>query len=393
MKKAIALLLLLACLLSMTACGGQKDLKDTFIEETLIYNKNDISITATGISHVEDAYILHIEVDNRTKESLIPSFSHPIANSMYLPFEVQIYRNGNLCKQIVGNSTATVDLCLSAKEFALAGMDALTQLDFSMKLTVPSSKEARVTQTVTIPVRSNGSVSTPDFGGEVVIDGSDLQVRYKLVDGMPYFFFVNNSRRPVSLYLKDVTINGHYYDYVGLNSISVDPGFCTVDTFSDLSQLMMPPGDTAQVELTALVSDIEGNFYRTSDPISYTCPMYETNRQATQQPRAIYTDERVTIWADRFYDKTLESQNIYFRIENHTDANVLLAISNCQVDAATTDNFMHNHIAAKGYDYVGPLLHRFAPAETFSKITLQYALSLDNEVLAENQTVEFTFEN
>lgn len=393
MKKATAFFLILACLLGMSACGAAQDLKDTFIDEMPIFNENGISVSATGISHVEDAYILHIRVDNRTESSLTPTFTKPTANGLHLPFEVQIFRNGNPCRQIVGNSAATIDLRLSTKEFTLAGMSALTQLDFSMKLEATSAAAPLFDEYVCIPVHNNGGVTTPDFGGTVVISDNNIQVSYKLVDGIPYFFFTNNYRRAVSLYLTDVTINDHYYDYVALRSISVDPGYSTVDTFAKLDQLMMPPGDTAQVELTVLLSDIEGNYYRTSDPISYSCPMYETNRQATQQPQAIYNDDQVTIWADRFYDKTLESENIYFRIENRTDSHVLLSVSDCQVDATANNNFTHNHIAARGYDYIGTLFSRHAPTEAFSKITLQFAVSLDEEILVETQTIEFTFEN
>ena len=391
MKKAMALLLILSCLLGMSACGGEKDLGDTFIDETPIYNENGISVSATGISHVEDAYILHIKVDNRTNESLIPVFYTPVANGLHLPFEVLIYRNVNPCEQILGNSAATVDLCLSTKEFALTGMDALTQLDFAMALTGVSSREARMSQAVSIPVRSHGSISTPNFGGEVIFSKNDIQVSYKLVDGKPYFFMINNYRRALAIFLQDVTINGYYYDYVGLTSDFIQPGMCTVETFSNLEQLMMPPGDTAEVELTVVVSDAEGFYFNYSNPIRYTSPMYETGRCVTQQPQVLFTNDQMTIWADRFYDKALETENVYFRIENNTDSSITFTISGCQLDGESTDSFTHNHIAADGFHYTAPLFRRHCPAKEFSQITLQYSITVGNETLLENQTAELTF--
>lgn len=391
MKKTISLLLILACLLSLCACGGEKAINDTSIEQTLLYQENDITVSATGITHVEDAYILHLQVDNRYKEGITLDFNSLTANGLYLPFESQAYRNGNACQQIYSNSKATVELRIHSREFTMAGMDALTQLDFAMGIHAVSSDTDLAATAVSLSVHSDNALTAADFGGEVIFSANDILVSYKLVDNIPYFFIANNYRRAVSLYITDFSINGYYYDYVGLQADLVQPGFYSVETFSNLDTLMMPPGDTAQVQFTVIVSDLDGYYHMESSPVSYECPMYETSRRITQQPQILYSNEQITLWADRFYDDGLQSESVYIRAENNSDTDVILYINSCAVNAVSTDHYTRSLIAPAGYHNVGTLFRRFTPGEEISELTLNVTLSAGTETLLDNEELTLSF--
>lgn len=393
MKKTISLLLALACLLTLTACTGEKAIDDTFIDETLLYDENNIKVSATGITHVEDAYILHFKVDNRYAEGLAIDFKAVAANGVHLSYEAQAYRNGNACKQILSNSAATIDLRISGKEFALAGMDALNKLQIALQITTVSSGKTLLSQAFTIPVRSINTVSTPSFDGEVIFSANDILVSYKLVDGIPYFFVSNNYRQAVGIYLDDFSINGYYYDYAGLLGDSVETGMCSIDTFANLDRLMMPPGDTAQVQFRIVVSDTDGNYFMQTDMIQYECPMYDTGRKLTADPQVLYTDDQLTVWIDRFYDDVLDCENIYLHTENNTGSDVILQFTGCTLDTVATENYTHSRVVPADMDQVECLFPRYSPAEALDQVTLTFTLSAGSQVLAENTTVTLTFED
>lgn len=207
------------------------------IAETVLYDANDIKVTATGY---EDGWMgpeIKILVENNSDKNALITTASVSANGYMMPF-------ASLYAEVAAGKKANETLSLMASELKQSGIETLAELQFYIQLQDPETWETVDTsELITLNTSAAPFEQPVDDAGDVLYDANGIKIVCKglkqdiIWDGTVVFYMENNSGKAVSIYAENVSVNGFMQD-VGLWS-DLRSGTKLIDGMSiiDLSDL------------------------------------------------------------------------------------------------------------------------------------------------------------
>lgn len=207
------------------------------IAETVLYDANDIKVTATGY---EDGWMgpeIKILVENNSDKNALITTTSVSANGYMMPF-------ASLYAEVAAGKKANETLSLMASELKQSGIETLAELQFYIQLQDPETWETVDTsELITLNTSAAPFEQPVDDAGDVLYDANGIKIVCKglkqdiIWDGTVVFYMENNSGKAVSIYAENVSVNGFMQD-VGLWS-DLRSGTKLIDGMSiiDLSDL------------------------------------------------------------------------------------------------------------------------------------------------------------
>lgn len=222
-KKSKALIALMVTLVMVmtTACSinismdKESPSTDTgiTIEETVLYDANDVKITATG--YVVDEWndpTIKILIENNSTQN-IEVVSDSVSVNGYMMSSASLY------VEVAAGKKANESLCLSAYELEQAGIETIAEIQFRILLQDPDSWDIVATSDLLTLTTSAAPYEQPvDDSGDVLYDSDGIRVICKglkqddLWDGILVLYMENNSGKDISIYAEDVSINDFMQD-------------------------------------------------------------------------------------------------------------------------------------------------------------------------------------
>lgn len=207
------------------------------IAETVLYDANNIKVTATGY---EDGWMgpeIKILVENNSDKNALITTASVSANGYMMPF-------ASLYAEVAAGKKANETLSLMASELKQSGIETLAELQFYIQLQDPETWETVDTsELITLNTSAAPFEQPVDDAGDVLYDANGIKIVCKglkqdiIWDGTVVFYMENNSGKAVSIYAENVSVNGFMQD-VGLWS-DLRSGTKLIDGMSiiDLSDL------------------------------------------------------------------------------------------------------------------------------------------------------------
>lgn len=185
------------------------------IAETVLYDANNIKVTATGY---EDGWMgpeIKILVENNSDKNALITTASVSANGYMMPF-------ASLYAEVAAGKKANETLSLMASELKQSGIETLAELQFYIQLQDPETWETVDTsELITLNTSAAPFEQPVDDAGDVLYDANGIKIVCKglkqdiIWDGTVVFYMENNSGKAVSIYAENVSVNGFMQD-VGL---------------------------------------------------------------------------------------------------------------------------------------------------------------------------------
>ncbi len=250
MKKFFAMLTALALAFSLVSCSSdsgsseqtdesrsgaksevRENLEASQIEQTVIYDENNIKITATGMSGDLFGENLDLLIENNTEQDLLVE-SAGAANLGGFSVGTSLW-----CEVAAGKK-ANDSLSFDSTDLKNCGIEYITDMTFSLDINNSNWQELYQTGDIHLET-SNAGKYTPDYEprGDVVYDGNGIKITAQgresegiISDNIVKVYIENNSDKLYTIQTSDMSINGFMVD--GIFSCDVLPGTKAVDYIS-----------------------------------------------------------------------------------------------------------------------------------------------------------------
>lgn len=209
------------------------------LDETVIYDENDIKITATGLN--EDGFLgpeLNLLIENNGAQNIIVQPDYCLVNG-YMMY-------GLMSSDVAASKKNNDTLDFSRSTLKACGIDQIA--DIRLKLTVSDSDSWMTlfkTDEITLQTSAAGTYTQVyDDSGEVIYDTNGIKVVAKSADDEflgkgVVFYLENNTDRHVVVNGENISVNGYM--------------------MTDLFYADLAPQSHAVDILTLLSSDLENN--------------------------------------------------------------------------------------------------------------------------------------
>lgn len=294
-KRILAIMLSLALALGMLAgCGGdsgelrepvnsspaetegtdaatepKKD-EPVTIAETVLYEKDGVKVTATGLENGWMGPEVKFLLENTSERSVLITTDAVSVNGCMAPFS-------GLYAEVAAGKKSNESMTLMSSELERSGIETIAQLQFFLEVKDADSWDPLDTSPLLTLSTSAADFRQPaDDSGQVLYDEGGIRVICKglkqdlIWDGTIVFFMENNSGQPITVSAENVSVNG-FMEEAGLWSDLRD-GTWIIDGMSllDLSDLELESIDevqTIEFELRIINSDSWKELV-TTDPIT-----------------------------------------------------------------------------------------------------------------------------
>lgn len=262
------------------------------LEETEIYNANNIVVTATKIEEVWGDIEVAITVKNGSSQNIL-------VTTEMLSVNGYMVESGMYCEVAAGKNAMDA-ISLYYSDLSEAGIETIADIEFYLSIS-DSDTYNDIDRTDLIKLSTSvaeGFIQPVDDSGEEIYNVSDVRVVCKglksdvIWDGAIVFFFENNTSKTVSVYAENVSVN----DFMAEVSLWVDlrPGTKAVDgmymySLSDLG--IDAVEDIEKVELAIrVINEATWEDIDTSDPIVLTFAEGQTfteNQTESDEPSTV----------------------------------------------------------------------------------------------------------
>lgn len=244
-KMLLALLLALVMVMS-TACSGSEDVKqpasvngdssvnagdetennnvndedkdsanEITVAETVLYDMDDVKVTATGY---EDGWMgpeIKILVENNSTKNILVTSASVSVNGYMMP-------TAALYAEVAAGKKSNETMTIMSSELDQSGITVLSELQFYLQIQDPESWETLATSDLlTLTTSAAPYEQQVDDSGDVLYDSDGIRIICKglmqdiIWDGTVVFYMENNSGKEISIYAENVSVNGFMQD-VGL---------------------------------------------------------------------------------------------------------------------------------------------------------------------------------
>lgn len=290
MKRIISLVMVLLMLLSLAACGGEKDeelkkptdvsvqgteettpdgtkpaettqpaaVKDT-IAETVLVDEAGVKITAKSFE--ADGIFgpaLKILIENNSDVDLTVQTRNSSVNGYMV--------ETMLSADVVSGKKANDEIVFMSSELEACGIETIADMEFAFHIFTTADWEDYL-DTAPIQIKTAAAETYEyrfDDSGDVAYEGNDVKVVVKGLDlngsifGPSIVVYIeNNGDKALTVQTRDVSVNGFMMDPIF--SSDMMPGKCAVDTITFMSEELEENDITAieTVELSFTIFDFE----------------------------------------------------------------------------------------------------------------------------------------
>lgn len=207
------------------------------IAETVLYEANDIKITATGYEEGFLGSEVKVLIENNSAKNALITAESVSVNGYMMPC-------ASLYAQVAAGKKSNESLSLLASELQQSGVEAVAEVQFCVKVSDADTwAELAKSDLLTLTTSAADLEQPVDDSGEVLFDSDGIKVVSKglkkdlIWDGTIVFYMENNSGKPITVYAENVSVNGFMED-AGLWS-NLRDGTRLIDGLSllDLSDL------------------------------------------------------------------------------------------------------------------------------------------------------------
>lgn len=182
------------------------------IAETVLYDANNIKVTATGY---EDSWMgpeIKILVENNSDKNALITAASVSANG-YMMSSASLYA------EVTAGKKANETFTILSSELEQSGIETLAELQFYIQLLDPESWEiVDISELVTLTTSAAPFDQPVDDAGDMLYDSNGIKIVCKglkqdiIWDGTVVFYMENNSGKAVSIYAENVSVNGFMQD-------------------------------------------------------------------------------------------------------------------------------------------------------------------------------------
>lgn len=207
------------------------------IAETVLYEANDIKITATGYEEGFLGSEVKVLIENNSAKNALITAEFVSVNGYMMPC-------ASLYAEVAAGKKSNESLSLLSSELQQSGVETVAEMQFCIKVSDADTwDELAKSDLLTLTTSAAGLEQPVDDSGEVLFDSDGIKVVSKglkkdmIWDGTIVFYMENNSGKPITVYAENVSVNGFMED-AGLWS-NLRDGTRIIDGLSllDLSDL------------------------------------------------------------------------------------------------------------------------------------------------------------
>lgn len=242
------------------------------IEETVLYDADGVTVTATGYTEGWLGPEISVLVENNTDQNLLITTGDLSVNG-YMMSYTSLYANVSAGKK--SNETIT----LTTSQLEQAGITTIAELQFYIQVQDAETwDELAVSELISLPTSAYGYEQPIDDSGDVIYENGGIKIVCKglkqdlIWDGTIIFHMANFSGQPVSIYAENVSVNGFMQD-VGLWSDLRDATYLVDGMYLlDLSDLALESIDQVEnIEFSLRILNADTwDTLDTTDTISLT---------------------------------------------------------------------------------------------------------------------------
>lgn len=244
------------------------------LEETVIYDANDIKITVNEYSGTSWLGAeLSVQIENNSSQDVAISTRDLSVNGM-------MFETSGLFSTVAAGKKANDVLRLYSTEMNEQGISIIAEIEFYLNIS-DSNTFADIDKSDLITLKTSVAdsyVQEYDDSGDVIYDQNDIRVICKGLkdetfwDGMVVFYIENNSDRAVTVYSEDVSVNGFMED--ASFWVDIQPGKKCMDgiTLLDMSDLELESLDDVEtIELSLkIIGENDWSEIDKTEPITLT---------------------------------------------------------------------------------------------------------------------------
>ena len=182
------------------------------IAETVLYEANDIKVTATGY---EDGWMgpeVKILVENNSTKNVLVTAESVSVNGYMMPY-------ASLYAEVAAGKKANESLSVMTSELDQAGIETVAEMQFYIKVSDADTWDSIASSDLlTLNTSAAGLEQPVDDSGDVLYEADGIKVVCKglkqdiIWDGTIVFYMENNSGKPITIYAENVSVNGFMED-------------------------------------------------------------------------------------------------------------------------------------------------------------------------------------
>ena len=228
MKRTIALLLATMMIFCLCACGGESPANsdsdsgkasvktentDVSIEEQVLYDANDIKITATGLDDSWYGTELKLLIENNSSQDITVQARNANVNGYMV--------TTSMSADVAAGKKANDSLTFETTSLKDCGIETMATMEFYFVIIDSESfEDIYSTDVITIKTSAaEGYTQTYDDSGEVIAEVNGIKIVSKGLSEKDSFwgpglivYIENNSDQDITVQARDVSINGFMVD-------------------------------------------------------------------------------------------------------------------------------------------------------------------------------------
>lgn len=181
------------------------------ITDTVLYDQDGIKVTVTGYEKTFFGPEITVLVENNTDKNVTVSTEHLSVNG-YMFGDVMLYAD------VPAGKKANDSLMFSDEDLEKCGIQEISKLEFCIEVSDTETYDTiAMSELLTLNLTAQCNQKVDDSGVELY-NKDGIRIIYKgtqasdLFDGIVDFFVENKSGRDISIYAKDISINGFACD-------------------------------------------------------------------------------------------------------------------------------------------------------------------------------------
>ena len=182
------------------------------IAETVLYEAEGVTITATGYEESWSGPQIKIVVENDTKQNLLVTVQSLSVNGYMMP-------TASLYAQVAAGKKTNDAISLLSSELEQAGIDTIANLQFYLKIADSDSYDTLISSDlITLDTSAAGYQQPVDDSGVVLYEENGIRIisrglqQSPIWDGTLVFLMENNSGEPITISAENVSVNGFMED-------------------------------------------------------------------------------------------------------------------------------------------------------------------------------------
>ena len=178
------------------------------IEETVLYDADDIKITATGFENGWMGPEIKLLLENNSSKNILVTSDSASINGYMMPL-------ASLYAEVAAGKKANESFSFSSTSLEQAGIETIADIQFKFAISDGDTWETlTTTDLITLSTSAAGFTQPVDDTGDVVFEEDGIKIVCKglkkdlLWDGTVVFYMENNSGKPISTYAENISVNG-----------------------------------------------------------------------------------------------------------------------------------------------------------------------------------------